>query len=63
MRPSIGIDVSKASLDWAEGPEGEICRIPNQPRAIAQLARKLVLLDPARIVVESTGGYERALVA
>ena len=62
MRPCIGIDVSKATLDWAEGPEGEIHRIPNQPRAIAQLARKRVLLDPARIVVESTGGYERALV-
>ncbi len=62
MRPCIGIDVSKASLDWAEGPEGEIRRIPNQPRAITQLARMLVSLDPERIVVESTGGYERTLV-
>ena len=42
---------------------GEIQRIHNQPRAITHLARKLVLLDPERIVVESTGGYERALVS
>jgi hypothetical protein len=34
----------------------------NEPRPIAQLVRQLVALDPERIVVESTGGYERTLV-
>jgi len=62
MGPSIGIDVCKASLDWTEGPEGEIHQVENRPRSIAVLARKLIQLDPGRIVVESTGGYERALV-
>ncbi len=63
MRPSIGIDVSKAKLDWAEGSTEEIHEVRNQPRAIRQLADRLERLDPARIVIESTGGYERALVA
>jgi transposase len=62
MSPSIGSDVSKATLDWAEGPTGEIHQLENRPRAIADLARKLIRLDPVRIIVESTGGYERALV-
>jgi transposase len=34
----------------------------NEPRPIAQLVHQLVELQPARIVVESTGGYERTLV-
>ena len=63
MRPSIGVDVSKATLDWAQGSDSEIHQILNQPRAIAAFARKLVRIDPERIVVESTGGYERGLVA
>lgn len=63
MRPSVGVDVSKATLDWAEGSEGPIRQLRNEPRAIRQLAGELVRLDPERIVVESTGGYERALVA
>ena len=63
MRPSIGIDVSKAKLDWAEGSTGEIHEVRNQPSAIRQLADRLEKLDPERIVIESTGGYERALVA
>jgi transposase len=63
MRPSIGIDVSKAKLDWAEGSAGEIHEVLNQPRAIRQLADRLEKLGPERIVIESTGGYERAPVA
>ena len=30
---------------------------------VGQLTRRTAALDPVRIVVESTGGYERALVA
>jgi transposase len=63
MRPCVGIDVSKAALDWAEGSEGQTRRVANEPRAIRLLAGQLLRLDPERIIVESTGGYERALVA
>jgi transposase len=63
MRTNIGVDVSKHSLDWAAGPEEKIQHTRNEPRAIGALVRRLVTLDPERIVVESTGGYERALVS
>ncbi len=63
MGPNVGIDISKHSLDWAAGPAEKIQQTRNDPRAIAALVRRLVTLDPERIVVESTGGYERALVS
>jgi len=59
---SIGIDVSKDQLDWAEGPEGPVRRTANDRRSIAALVRRLARLAPDRIVLESTGGYERALL-
>ncbi len=59
---NIGIDVAKAFLDWAEGPKSKIERVPNQRRSIAALVRKLRRLEIHRIIVESTGGYERDLV-
>jgi len=58
----IGIDVSKHALEWSVGSEGRIQHTRNEPRPVAQLARHLVTLEPARIIVESTGGYERRLV-
>jgi transposase len=42
--------------------EAKIQHTRNEPRPIAQLVRQLAALSPARIVVESTGGYERTLV-
>ncbi len=62
MAINVGIDVSKHSLDWSVGSEGSICHAKNEPRSIAQLTRRLVEIDPERIVVESTGGYERVVV-
>jgi Transposase and inactivated derivatives len=62
MATHVGIDVSKHSLEWCVGSEGAIQHTRNEPRPIAQLARRLVEIDPDRIVVESTGGYERAVV-
>jgi transposase len=62
MANNAGIDVSKHSLEWCVGSEGAIRHARNEPRPIAQLTRHLVELAPERIVVESTGGYERALV-
>jgi transposase len=57
---SVGVDVAKHK--WCVGAEGKIQHARNEPRGVAQLVRQLVALDPARIVVESTGGYERTLV-
>lgn len=63
MEACVGIDVAKHSLEWSLGSEGKIQHARNEPRPIAGLVRRLVALDPPRIVVESTGGYERGLVA
>ena len=63
MATNVGIDVSKHSLEWCVGPEGKIQHARNEPRPIAQLVRHLVEVGPPRIIVESTGGYERVLVA
>lgn len=63
MTVCVGIDVAKLTLEWSLGSEGKIQHTRNEPRPLAQLARRLVALDPDRIVVESTGGYERALVS
>jgi len=62
MALTVGVDVAKHTLEWCVGAEGKIQHARNEPRPIAQLVRQLVALDPARIVVESTGGYERTLV-
>jgi transposase len=57
----VGVDVSKQHLDWAGGAEGEVARVPNTPGGIRRLVRSLTKVDPRSIIVESTGGYERAL--
>lgn len=44
-------------------PEGAIHPLCNEPRPIAGLVHRLLSLGPERILVESTGGYERLLVA
>lgn len=63
MTLCIGIDVSKHSLEWAAAPEGKIQHVLNEPRPISGIVHQLVSLAPERIVLESTGGYERRLVA
>lgn len=63
MAVCLGIDVSKHALEWSLGSDGKIHHTRNEPRPIAHLVRRLMEVGPDRIVVESTGGYERALVA
>ena len=58
----MGIDVSKHQLEWVANPEARVETVRNEPRAIDKLVRRLVRAHPERIVVESTGGYERRLV-
>ena len=56
----VGIDVSKAHLDVASRPDGEDFRTPNTPAGIAALVDRLKALAPALILLEATGGLERA---
>lgn len=60
---SVGIDVSKATLVIAVSSTGESWRSETTPAAIDALIARLQALTPTIIVVEATGGYERALVA
>jgi transposase len=55
----IGIDVSKARLDVAVRPTGEIFSHPNTLEGIAQLVQQLQAQTPCLIVLEPTGGYEQ----
>jgi transposase len=59
---SIGIDVSKLCLDWAVHGELQVRREANDRRGVAQLVREAACLHPDRVVIESTGGYERRLL-
>lgn len=54
----VGIDVSKKSLDVAIHEENETWSIANDSEGIQALVKRLKLLSPALIVLESTGGLE-----
>src|SRR5262245_26514918 len=56
----IGIDVAKAQLDIALRPSGERWAVPNDTSGVAMLVERLQPLHPTLIVLEATGGLERA---
>lgn len=56
----VGVDVSKAALDVAIRPGGIVWQVGNDKAGICGLVRRLGRLEPACIVLEATGGYERA---
>lgn len=60
---SVGIDVSKATLDVYGVPSQLRQTLDNNLEGWQQLAAQLQGLPVKRVVVEATGGYERALVA
>lgn len=62
MVPCVGIDVAKSELAFALGPQAPVERVANDARGIRKLVRTLQRSSPALVVVESTGGYERALI-
>jgi transposase len=62
-KTNIGIDVSKQLLEVAVHEHDFHYRCPNQASAFAELLAELILLRPARIVVEATGGLEKPVVA
>ena len=65
----VGIDVSKSQLDVVvrresddRDPEGAV-RFANAAEGIEKLTDRLQRIDPDRVVLEATGGYERPVAA
>jgi transposase len=58
----VGIDVSKDRLDIAVLGEKQAWQVDNSGEGIPQLVKRMLELDPERIVIEATGGYQRAVV-
>jgi transposase len=59
----VGIDVAKAQLDIALRPTGERWAVPNDDASILPLVTHLQAVAPTLIVLEATGGFQRAVVA
>jgi transposase len=59
----VGIDVAKAQRDIALRPTGERWAVPNEDASIATLVTQFQAVHPVRIVLEATGGFQRAVVA
>lgn len=58
----VGIDVSKALLDVAASVPFKMKQVTNDSTGIAKLTALLRDLSPKMIVLEATGGYQRAVV-
>jgi transposase len=58
----VGIDVSKGRLDVAVLGEEQRWQVDNTQAGIAKLVKQMQELQPELIVVEATGGYQRAVV-
>ena len=58
----VGIDVAKDKLDIAVLGEKKAGQVGNDEKGIAELIEKMQKLGPTLIVVEATGGYQRAVV-
>jgi transposase len=59
---NVGIDIGKSMLDMCIYEVDIYTQYPNTPEGIRQLLKQLSRYKVTRIVVEATGGYERALV-
>ena len=62
-QPFVGIDVAKDRLDLDICPRTDPWHTTNDAQGIAQVVKKMHHLQPALIVLEATGGYERTLAA
>lgn len=58
----VGVDVSKAALDVAFGLDAPVRRFPNTRAGHRAIAAELAGRTPQRIILESTGGYERGVL-
>jgi transposase len=59
----VGIDVAKAQLDVALRPPGERWAVVHDDPSMAILVARLQAMHPTLMVLEATGGYQRAVVA
>jgi transposase len=59
----VGIAVAKAQLDIAVRPSGERWAVPNDAGGVVTLVERVQALHPTLIVLEATGGLERAATA
>ena len=62
METSVGIDVAKAELVVGVDPDGVTGSYPQTRQGHQQLVKRMRTVQPERIAVEGTGGYERAVV-
>lgn len=62
-RGSVGIDVSKGTLDVQVRPTDARWTVANDDAGIRALVAQLQTAAPAQIVIEATGGYELAVVS
>jgi len=60
---AVGIDVAKGQLDIADTRSEHHWATSNDPEGHDQVRQRLTELNPAVIVLEATGGYERPIVA
>ena len=58
----VGIDVSKGRLDVAVLGKERVWQVDNTRDGITRLVEQMQELQPELIVVEATGGYQRAVV-
>ena len=59
----VGIDVAKDQMDVAVRPKDESWTVTNDDAGIRQLVSRLKALEPALVLLESSGGFELPLVA
>ena len=59
----VGIDVATAQLDMALRPSGERWAVPNDASGVMTLVDRVPALHPTLMVLEATGGLERAATA
>jgi transposase len=62
MTVFAGIDVSKDYLDLALGEDGDVERLANTAAGVRAVVEQLRALALGRVVIESTGGYERRVL-
>jgi transposase len=59
----VGVAVANAQLDMALRPTGARGSVANDDAGMAPLVARLQALQPTLIVLEATGGDQRAVVA
>ena len=59
----VGVDVSKDRLDVHVLPEGTAFAVARDGKGLAELVERLSALQPERIAVEATGGFETVVAA